>query len=112
MQYSCQQLKLAQDLRKLGVPCREFKQGQDRLKSDTLLYKLYNNGDIINIAHAKLRQHVLAAVAKEYPDEKLRIIKPENAEEESSKVDLAVAQSMAAYQAYLKSSGGWALSGD
>lgn len=111
-----QVVKLVQDLRRLGVPCREFKQGEARILADTFLYKLYNKGEIVNPYDALLRQHILAASAKSLADNKVRIIKPgelvgSNDSSDDSrllrKVDAAVSQSMAAYMAYTKSSGGW-----
>lgn len=115
--YQC--VKLAQDLRKKGVPCQEFNQGQERVKADTFLYKLYKEGNIINYPHPTLRQHILNAKAKEYEGQKVRIIKPEDEIEDVMEdqetatqykplnVDAAVAQSMAAYRAYTRAGGGW-----
>ena len=112
--YQC--VKLAQDLRAKGISCKEYSQGADRVKSDTFLYKLYNEGMIANPNNSILRKHVLAASAKEYEGEKLRIIKPSGEdggqEAVSQKVDAAIAQSMAAYMAYLKKMGSWGISGD
>lgn len=113
--YQC--VKLAQDLRAEGVPCTEFSQGQARTKSDTFLYKLYQDKKIINPNHNDLRKQVLAASAKSYEDEKLRIIKPTSEESDTKnnitkqKTDAAVAQSMAAYMAYMKRSGSWGITG-
>jgi len=113
--YQC--VKLAQDLRSLGVPCQQFNQGQDRIKSDTFLFKMYKEGKIFNPGNNQLRRHILAASAKYYDDERIRIIKPDESEQQGldrgliKKVDAAVAQSMAAYKAYLRKSGGWAITG-
>lgn len=123
--YQC--VKLAQDLRGRGVPCEEFKQGVDRIKSDTTLYKLYKEGTIINPDHSLLRAQVQAATAKQYEDDKIRIVKPNSGspedelnieENEEAKettgfqyVDAVVAQSMAAFRAYQKKSGGWGVTG-
>lgn len=115
--YQC--VKLAQDLRAKGVPCQEFNQGQERIKADTFLYKLYKEGNIINYPNPTLRLHILNAKAKEYEGQKLRIVKPEDeidelsAESETAtqfkpvNVDLSVAQSMSAYRAYTRAGGGW-----
>jgi hypothetical protein len=117
--YQC--VKLAQDLRLRGVPCKEFGQGNDRIKSDTFLYKLYKEGSIINYLHPGLKSHILNAKEKTYPDQKVRIIKPEDEIDERNEdssvatqfkqmhIDLAVAQSMAAYKAYTRPGGGWGM---
>lgn len=119
--YQC--VKLAQDLRAKGVPCREFEQGQGRIKSDTFLYKLYKEGKIINYSHTELRKHVINAKEKAYEGEKCRIVKPEDDIDDRSDdseeatqfkrvhVDAAVAQSMAAWKAYQLKDGGWGTSG-
>lgn len=110
---------LAQRLRELyGIPCEEFSQQGARIRSDTFLYKLYNEERIRNPNIPKLRQHVLAASAREYDGNRLRIIKPEELAPDNEvdallkKVDLAVAQSMSVYMAYHAKDGGWAGSGD
>lgn len=115
--YQC--VKLAQDLRQKGVPCQEFRQGIERIKADTTLYKLYKEGKIINYSHPELRNHVLNAKAKTYDGQKVRIIKPgdevdersEDAEEATQfkkvHVDLCVAQSMSAFKAYTRGGEGW-----
>lgn len=121
--YQC--VKLAQDLRRKGVPCEEFKQQQDRIKADTSLYKLYKEGKIINPDNSLLKTQVQGAVAKTYEDDRIRIIKPDsgspedelNTEENEDKrasgqivyVDGLIAQSMAAYKAYQKKGGGWGM---
>lgn len=119
--YQC--VKLAQDLRAKGVPCREFNQANDRVKADTTLYKLYKDRNIINFLHPELRRHILNSKAKNYPDQKVRIIKPEDEIDDRSEddktavlyrqmqVDLAVAQSMAAYKAYTRPGGAWGAKG-
>lgn len=120
--YQC--VKLAQDLRAKGVPCREFEQGQGRIKSDTFLYKLYKEGNMINYAHPELRKHVINAKEKTYENgQKCRIVKPEDEIDDRDEdareatqfkvmnVDAAVAQSMAAWKAYQLKEGGWGASG-
>ena len=114
-------VKMAQDLRKKGIPCKEFSQGAERVKADTSLWNAYEEGWIVNYPSPILRTHVLAAQAKEYEDGKLRMVEPsqgirgesstlEDQSEELSlrKIDAIVAQSMAAYKAYTKRGGGWA----
>jgi phage terminase large subunit-like protein len=119
--YQC--VKLAQDLRARGIPCEEFKQGIERIKADTTLYKFYKEGTIINPDNSLLRAQIQAATAKTYEDDKIRIVKPNSGspedemnieENEDQKqnvgfqyVDAVVAQSMAAYRAYQKRIGGW-----
>lgn len=121
--YQC--VKLAQDLRRRGVPCEEFKQQQDRIKADTSLYKLYKDGKIINPDNSLLRAQIQGAAAKVYEDDRIRIIKPQsgspeddlNIEENEDRkamgtiiyADAVIAQSMAAYKAYLRKSGGWGM---
>ena len=108
--YQC--VMLAQRLREKGIPCKEFTQGQKRVTSDTFLYKMYQAGLMRNPVMPKLREHLLGSVIKTLEDDKLRIIKPTESEESSKTfVDGAVAQSMAAHQAYTKRSGGWGQSG-
>ena len=105
---------LAQRLRAKGVPCEEFSQGQLRVLADTFLGKLYKDGKILNVANADLRNHIMSAVVKEYEGQKVRIVKPnEHSEADANmrKVDAAVAQSMSAYKAYHRASGGWGKSG-
>ncbi len=109
-----QLVKLAQDLRKLGIRCEEFPQGKARIQADTTLYKLYVEGRIVNYHHPVLRKHVLAAGAKHQGSdgEDVRIIKPHRMSGGNEiKVDAMVAQSMSAFKAYTRSSGGWTSSG-
>lgn len=116
-----QMVYLAQRLRSKGLACKEFGQAGPRLRSDTFLYVMYRDGKIINVANPRLRQHVLAATAKE-TGEKLkivpakeerviRIIKPDEGQESLRKVDCAVAQSMSVYAAWHSKDGGWGSSG-
>lgn len=115
-----QLVKLTQDLqREYGIPCEEFSQGQDRIKADTSLRKLYENGAIVNWNHPGLSAHVMAAQAKSYGSDKeeIRIIKPDAVGRQQSAtvryqyVDAAVAQSMAAFRAYSSIDGAWTASG-
>lgn len=108
-----QSVKLAQDLRARGIPCKEFSQGADRVKADTFLYKLYNENMIVNPNNPVLRKHILGASAREYEGNKIRIVKPTSEDSENAvstqKIDGAVAQSMAAYMAYIKRMGSWGI---
>lgn len=117
-----QLVKLAQDLRAKGVHCEEFPQADKRTRSDTFLYKLYKEGDIINPNNPDLKQAAISAKCKSLSDQRIRIIKPEKTESsvdadgdqnnrETIKVDPLVAQSMSAYMAYKRNTGGWAKTG-
>lgn len=75
----------------------EFNQGQDRLKADTFLWKLFNDRRIDVYGNSVLEAHVKAANAKEYENEQIRIVK--GTATESNKVDAAVALSMACWAA-------------
>lgn len=81
--------------RDMNVWFYAFNQTSPRLKSDKTLYDKIKTGQIAHEDHPDLTAHVLAANAKNDGDNKLRIIKRSNA----SKIDAAVALSMAAYQA-------------
>jgi hypothetical protein len=89
--------QVAVNLRKRGVPCMEFNQGQDRLKADTFLWKLFNDRRIDVYNQTVLESHVKGANAKEYENEQIRIIK--GTATENNKVDAAVALSMACWAA-------------
>lgn len=97
---SFQMHQVAVNLRKKGVPCREFNQGQDRLRADTFLWSLFKKGLIDVYSSTILEDHVKAANAKEYENEQVRIIKGEASN--ARKVDAAVALSMACYGASKK----------
>ena len=89
--------QVAVNLRKRGVPCMEFNQGQDRLKADTFLWKLFNDRRIDVYTQTVLESHVKGANAKEYENEQIRIVK--GTATEANKVDAAVALSMACWAA-------------
>ena len=89
--------QVAVNLRKRGVPCMEFNQGQDRLKADTFLWKLFNDRRIDVYTQTVLESHVKGANAKEYENEQVRIVK--GTATEANKVDAAVALSMAVWAA-------------
>lgn len=94
---SYQMHQVAINLRKKGVPCKEFNQGQDRLKADTFLWKQFKDGTMDLYDHDVLESHVKGANAKEYENEQIRIIK--GTAEKANKVDAAVALSMAVWAA-------------
>jgi phage terminase large subunit-like protein len=72
----------------------EFKQGEQRLKADKLLYDMVRDKRMMHDGDGILREHVTNANAKT-EGEKLRIIK----RAEHLKIDLAVALSMATERA-------------
>lgn len=89
--------QVAVNLRKRGVPCLEFNQGQDRLKADSFLWKLFDDRRIDVYPQSVLESHVKGANAKEYENEQIRIVK--GTATENNKVDAAVALSMACWAA-------------
>jgi hypothetical protein len=89
--------QVAVNLRKRRVPCVEFPQQTERLKSDTFLNKLFKKGLIDLYPHATLEQHVKHAKAKEFDNEQLRIVK--GTLSHGNKVDGAVALAMSVYVA-------------
>ena len=94
---SYQMHQVAVNLRKKKVPCVEFTQQSDRLKSDTFLWKMFKKGQIELFPHQVLEQHCKHAKAKEYENEQLRIVK--GTISRNNKVDAAVALAMALYKA-------------
>jgi phage terminase large subunit-like protein len=71
----------------------EFAQGAERLTADRLLYDLITQRRLAHDGNADLKQHIENADAKQDAEtRKLRIVK----REQSLKIDLAVALSMAA----------------
>lgn len=90
---------VAMNLREDGIPCREFNQGPARLKADTFLWKLFNEGLIDIFPNDVLEEHCLSAKTKEYENEQIRLIK--GTASEAKKIDAAVALSMACYRASL-----------
>ena len=89
--------QVAINLRKRGVPCAEFNQQSERKKADSFLYKQYSEQTIDNWFDPDFEKHIVAARAKEYDNEEIRIVKGTIAG--SSKIDAVVAQSMAVYRA-------------
>lgn len=88
---------VAMNLRKKGVPCKEFQQGPLRLKADTHLWKLFNEKRIDLYPDEDMREHCLSAKTKEYENEQIRLMK--GTASESKKIDACVALSMACYMA-------------
>lgn len=89
--------QVAVNLRKKGVPCVEFNQQNDRLKSDTFLVKLLRRGLLDMFYHPILEQHIKHAKSKEFENEQVRIVK--GTLNKANKVDGAVALAMACYVA-------------
>lgn len=89
--------QVAVNLRKKQIPCVEFSQQSERLKSDTFLLKLMKKGLFDMYYHSTLEKHFKNAKAKEYENEQIRIVK--GTISRSSKVDGAVAAAMAVYAA-------------
>jgi hypothetical protein len=89
--------QVAVNLRKRGVPCKEFNQGQERLLADTFLWKLFDDKRIDVFPNSVLEAHVKAANAKEAENEQVRIVK--GTASNANKVDAAVALSMACWAA-------------
>jgi hypothetical protein len=96
--YQLHQIML--NLRKHGIEAKEFPQGEERVRADTFLWKLYRDGAIDNYPDPDLADHIRAAKAKEQENERLRIVK--GTASNAGKVDAVVAQSMAAYKASLR----------
>jgi hypothetical protein len=92
--------QVAMNLRKLGIACEEFPQGDERLRADTHLWQLYKDGLIDNPNDQTLAAHIRSAKAKESEGERLRLVK--GSLSASNKIDLAVAQSMAAWKCSVK----------
>jgi phage terminase large subunit-like protein len=91
--------QVAVNLRKLKVPCVEFPQGNERLKSDTFLWNLFKNSEVDCYTHSALESHVKAAKAKEYENEQIRLIK--GTLTSSGRIDSCVALAMACWKASL-----------
>jgi hypothetical protein len=87
-----QLLYMMERLYKRGIPTESFNQGPERAEADKQLLDLIVARHVVHDGtHAKLRQHLDNADKKKGQDGKLRIVK----REQSLKVDLAVATSMA-----------------
>lgn len=87
-----QAVSLAQRLRRNGVRTIEFTQNSMRLKADSYLRQVFQDGLYFHPNHEDLNLHVKNATVKYSPNGVgMRIVKPEK----SKKVDLVVALSMA-----------------
>jgi hypothetical protein len=88
-----QAVSLAQRLRRRGVRTIEFTQNTMRVKADSYLRQVINDGALYHPNHDELNNHIKNATVKYTPNGGLRIIKPEK----KKKIDLAVALSMSIY---------------
>lgn len=87
-----QTVSLVQRLKRLGVRTLEFSQNTMRLRSDSFLRQLINEGRYHHPGHDLLTEHALSATLKYSGDgRQFRIVKATK----SSKIDLAIALSMA-----------------
>ena len=78
------------------VWCKPFNQGPSRAVADKKLYDIIRNREIIHDGNQALTTHILNADSTAEDSEKMRLVK----RNESSKIDLAVALSMAASTAF------------
>jgi phage terminase large subunit-like protein len=87
--------EMVQRLRRDGIWCKEFPQGEARLIADGQMHKLALRKALAHNGARPLREHVLNARAKLSKDEdsKMRMVK----RSPNKKIDLAVAASMAVY---------------
>lgn len=88
-----QAVSLAQRLRRRGVRTIEFTQNTMRIKADSYLRQVLNDGALFHPNNEELNTHIKNATVKYTPNGGLRIIKPEK----RKKIDLAVALSMSIY---------------
>lgn len=77
-------------LRAMGINCREFPQGIDRLKADKRFYDNIRDRQFHHTGDVKLINHIKQANAKKPDDKSLRIVKRPG----GKKIDHAVSQSM------------------
>lgn len=87
---------MMQELRREGINCKEFLQGDDRLIADKKLHDAIRDRTIVHDGDLDVRQHIQNADKKtDGDDTKLRIVK----RSEQLKIDAGVAISMAAHRA-------------
>jgi hypothetical protein len=98
-----QAVSMVQRLRKRGVRVFEFTQNQMRLKADSHLRQVLNEGRYHHPDHEDLTEHMLAATIKYSQDQKqIRMVKAQK----TSKIDLAVALSMGVWALHLNGARG------
>jgi hypothetical protein len=88
-----QTVSLIQRLKQKGVRTLEFTQNAMRLKADSFLRQLINEGRYHHPDHPSLTEHMLNATIKYNGDKQFRMVKSQKA----AKIDLAVALSMACW---------------
>lgn len=89
---------MMQRFRKEGITwCKSFDQGKRRMQADSALYDLIINRELAHTGDLALREHIQNAQARhmKHEDSKMRLEK----REAGRKIDLAVAASMACFQA-------------
>lgn len=81
--------------RELGVRCKKFDQGSERLIADSQFYTVVMQRRLAHDGNLELREHIENCAAKTPPDDdsKMRIVKKKG--QQKKKIDLAVASSMA-----------------
>lgn len=88
-----QMVSLAQRLKRRGVRTIEFTQNAQRIKADSYLRQVLNDGLLHHPDHPELNEHVLNATIKYSPQNTIRIVKSQK----SKRIDLSVCLSMAVY---------------
>lgn len=91
--------QVAVKLRKKRIPCVEFVQQSERLKSDTFFAEVLRKGELDMFYHEIMEQHIKNAKAKEFENMQIRIVKGTIGR--GNKVDAAVATAMALWKASL-----------
>ena len=84
-------------LRKKKIPCVEFVQQSERLKSDTFFAEILRKGELDLFYHPVMEAHIKNAKAKEFENMQIRIVKGTIGR--GNKVDAAVATAMALWKA-------------
>lgn len=88
-----QMVSLAQRLKRRGVRTIEFTQNAQRIKADSYLRQVLNDGLLHHPDHPDLNEHVLNATIKYNPQGNIRIVKGQK----DKRIDLSVCLSMAVY---------------
>jgi phage terminase large subunit-like protein len=91
--------QVAVKLRKLKIPCVEFSQQTERLKSDTFFAEKLRKGELDLFKDEVMEAHIKNAKAKEFENMQVRIIKGTIGR--GNKVDAAVATAMSLWKASL-----------